>query len=240
MSYQLSRVILVIVLVILATISQTPAQTSASPADVDSMLKDFHRTLFYDMKPPQAIKNHFFLETMDAIDTRSGLEHIFPDTTKRVKAENKLKVLVAGVYFLLDIAPIQVKLGTLDIGSKPVTNFSTTPRKEFLEIRSQTLSNLGLTEDDLEKQTNVDDKNIPLISEYLNELNAAILKKANRQLVNQNLRFISEHSTLKKEIFEGREYFIVENPIFIYKIAIKNGSPKIMYMNRNPKYAFEE
>ena len=36
---------------------------------------------------------------------------------------------------------------------------------------------------------------------------------------------------ITKKVFEGREYFKVEDKIFVYTITFKNGIPKIMYIN---------
>ncbi|MBS1796096.1 MAG: hypothetical protein JSS81_19750 [Acidobacteria bacterium] len=197
---------------------------------------DFNQIVFKEMDLSKAIETHLFLGQPDSIDLKYGLEidfsKFFQNKPRNITKKEKIKIVASEFYSSLNIPLLYWHLGEKPI--QPDTKFtdsSIASDKNLEKVWLEILSKMKLTEDKIDELDEIEDRKI--IENLSVNFNSAIASKINKQIYNENLEIIYKNTEIKKEAFEGREYFIVENSLFNYTVAIKNGIPKIMRINRS-------
>ncbi len=198
---------------------------------IRAMISDFNKILLSEMNTKKALETYYNLEKVDNIDLKYGLESYFLSGTKKIIKKDKLRYYVAEFYFDYSLPLIQMRLGKELVEEKTVfIDGELAHDKELAELWDKLFIQSGLKDSSDNRPNRSNIKSYELL---VKNLSAGIANKTNQQLVIKNLVFIDEHLKIKKEVFEGREYFKIENKLFHYTVAIRNGKPKIMRINRN-------
>jgi hypothetical protein len=221
--------VIIMMLMMQSVYSQTN-DVCTNEQEVRAMISDFNKILLSEMNTKKALKTHYNLGKVDKIDLKYGLESFFLRGTKEVTKKNKLRNYSAEFYFDFALPLIRMRLGKELVEEKTVfIDGELAEDKELSEPWDKLFIQSGLKDSSRDRPNPSNIKSFELL---VKNLNSVIARKTNEQLVIKNLVFIDEHLKIKKEIFEGREYFKLENKLFHYTVAIKNGVPKIMYINR--------
>ncbi len=226
------KIFILSILMFSSVYSQKDVRDSNSQK-VKSMLADFNKSLFLEMNPSKAVKNHVYLNEVDSIDSKYGLESDFLEITERFKEENKLTYYVADFYSNNILSLIQIRIGQKAVrNNTEFVDGEMASDKNISRIYKQILTEARITEDELDKIGEPDDKNIDLYKTYTQRINKGIKRKINRKIVATNLEFLNKYRKITKVIFEGRDYYKAKNNIFVYIVTFKSGIPKIMKINR--------
>ncbi len=204
---------------------------------VKETIRDFNETLFVKMDVLRAIKAHHYLDLVDASDKRLGLESEIINIPYKLSKTDKVRYFAMQFFW----EGVDGSLLSLNwwLGTNKVQN-DTTLASINNEIRkSDALEKLSKTELIKFRRANkgelksLDENSIRYYEKYALQLNSAISKRVDKMLLSENLEFIDKHTTIAKKTFEGKEYFEVENILFRYTVALKNGVPKIMNFEMN-------
>ena len=234
MNYSPGVLIICLVMAVHIVVGQKKVHSQDEQRVMDTIL-DFNHIVFKEMDLSKAIEAHLFLGQPDSIDLKYGLEidvsKYFQNKPRNITKKDKIKIVASEFYSSLYMPLLYWRLGQGPIQSDTSFTDSFIAGDEKLEkVWFETLSKMKLSEEKIDELDEIEDRRI--IENLSINFTAAIASKINKQIYKQNLDFIDTETKIRKEAFEGKEFFIVENRLFNFIVAIKDGMPKIMRINR--------